>query len=78
VRAPLTSGNIAKRGSSWWGWAAFALPVLGLVAVFYGHQDRPSHSFALVNQEDASITWIKHYAEMFVPTNQFLDDLGAA
>ena len=41
----------------------------------YGHADRPSHSFALVDQ-DATITWVGHYAEMFVPTPQLLADLG--
>ena len=40
----------------------------------YGHQDRPSHSFALVNQ-DREITWVKHYAEMFVPFEQLVADM---
>ncbi len=44
----------------------------------YGHQDRPSHSFALVSGEDARIAWIRHYAEMFVPMDRFLADLAAA
>jgi peroxiredoxin len=43
----------------------------------YGHQDRPSHSFALVNQ-DREITWVKHYAEMFVPLEQLLADMRAS
>ena len=43
----------------------------------YGHQGRPSHSFALVNQ-DRQITWVKHYAEMFVPLNSLLADIGDA
>ncbi len=41
----------------------------------YGHQDRPSHSFALVDQQ-GQITWVKHYAEMFVPLDRLLADLG--
>ncbi len=41
----------------------------------YGHQGRPSHSFALVNQ-DREITWVKHYAEMFVPLDSLLADIG--
>ncbi len=32
----------------------------------YGHSDRPSHSFALVDS-NARIKWIGHFAEMFVP-----------
>lgn len=46
----------------------------GMIGI-YGHADRPSHSFALV---DASgrITATKHYAEMFVPTDQLLTELG--
>jgi len=40
----------------------------------YGHQDRPSHSFALVDQ-NRQVTWSRHYAEMFVPTEQLLADL---
>ncbi|MCL1693424.1 MAG: peroxiredoxin family protein [Actinomycetia bacterium] len=42
----------------------------------YGHQDRPSHSFALVDQQ-GQIKWVKHYAEMFVPLDRLLADLGA-
>ncbi len=45
----------------------------GMIGV-YGHQDRPSHSFALVDQQ-AQIKWVHHYAEMFVPTDQLLSDL---
>ncbi len=44
----------------------------------YGHRNRPSHSFALVNQDDATITWVKHYAEMFIPEEQLLAELGSA
>lgn len=43
----------------------------------YGHQDRPSHSFAFVDQTGA-ISWVRHYAEMFVPTDQILEELKAA
>ncbi|MCH8899137.1 MAG: redoxin family protein [Acidobacteria bacterium] len=32
----------------------------------YGHSDRPSHSFALVDS-NGRIKWIGHFAEMFVP-----------
>ena len=46
----------------------------GMIGV-YGHQDRPSHSLALVDQQ-AKIKWVHHYAEMFVPTDQLLSDLG--
>ncbi len=45
----------------------------GMIGV-YGHNDRPSHSFALVSQ-DGIIEWVKHYATMFVPVNDFLNDL---
>ena len=48
----------------------------GMIGV-YGHQGRPSHSFALVNQ-DREITWVKHYAEMFVPLGSLLTDIGDA
>jgi peroxiredoxin len=41
----------------------------------YGHADRPSHSFALV--DGGTITWTRHYAEMFVPASRFLADLPA-
>jgi peroxiredoxin len=46
----------------------------GMIGV-YGHNDRPSHSFALVSQNQA-IKWVKHYATMFVPVNDFLEDLS--
>lgn len=42
----------------------------------YGHSDRPSHSFALV--ENGTITWSRHYAEMFVPSASFFEELDAA
>ena len=45
----------------------------GMIGV-YGHQDRPSHSFILVDQ-NRQIAWEAHYAEMFVPTDQLLADL---
>lgn len=48
----------------------------GMIGI-YGHQGRPSHSFALVNQQ-FEITWVKHYAEMFVPLDALLADLGGA
>jgi hypothetical protein len=41
----------------------------------YGHADRPSHSFALV-RKDGTIAAVEHYATMFVPSQQFLADLG--
>lgn len=41
----------------------------------YGHANRPSHSFALVGQ-DRQIKWVNHYAEMFVPIDQLLADMG--
>ncbi len=47
----------------------------GMIGV-YGHHDRPSHSFALVDQS-RQITWGAHYAEMFVPTEQLLADLDS-
>ena len=40
----------------------------------YGHSDRPSHSFALVDQQ-SQISWVKHYAGMFVPIDDLLSDL---
>ena len=43
----------------------------------YGHGDRPSHSFALVGP-DRTVRDIRHYAEMFVPAEQLLTDLGIA
>lgn len=48
----------------------------GMIGV-YGHADRPSHSFALVDQE-GEITWLRHYAEMFVPTDRLLIDMAEA
>ncbi len=47
----------------------------GMIGI-YGHQDRPSHSFALVDQE-GEIQWVNHYPEMFVTTDQLLSDLDA-
>ncbi len=41
----------------------------------YGHGDRPSHSFALVGP-DRTVRDVRHYAEMFVPAEQLLTDLG--
>lgn len=43
----------------------------------YGHGDRPSHSFALIGP-DRTIRDVRHYAEMFVPAEQLLADLGIA
>ena len=43
----------------------------------YGHSDRPSHSFALVEQ-DGTVSWTRHYAEMFVPAAEFLAELDAS
>ena len=43
----------------------------------FGHGDQPSHSFALVD-ESREITWIKHYAEMFIPAEEFMPELDAA
>ena len=43
----------------------------------YGHSDRPSHSFALVSK-DRTIKWVKHYATMFVPVDEFLADMPSA
>jgi peroxiredoxin len=40
-----------------------------------GHGDRPSHSFALV-AADGTIADVVHYAEMFVPVDRLLVDLG--
>jgi hypothetical protein len=48
----------------------------GMVGV-YGHADRPSHSFALVRQ-DGTIGWVRHYAEMFVPSDALFDELDQA
>lgn len=46
----------------------------GMLGV-YGHQDRPSHSFALVDRE-GRLAWVGHYPEMFVPTATLLTDMG--
>jgi len=48
----------------------------GMVGV-YGHRDRPSHSFALVRQ-DGTIAWVRHYAEMFVPSAALFEELDTA
>ena len=40
----------------------------------FGHGNQPSHSFALVNA-DGTIEQVKHYASMFVPRDELLDDL---
>ena len=40
----------------------------------YGHSDRPSHSFALVDS-DGRIKWIRHFAEMFVPFEALWEQL---
>ena len=48
----------------------------GMVGV-YGHNDRPSHSFALV-RVDGTIAWERHYAEMFVPSEAFFEELDIA
>ncbi|MFW2513289.1 peroxiredoxin family protein [Demequina sp. SO4-13] len=48
----------------------------GMIGI-YGHGDRPSHSFALVNQE-GEVEWVRHYAEMFVEADAFVEELDAA
>lgn len=48
----------------------------GMVGI-YGHGDRPSHSFALVRQ-DGDIAWVRHYAEMFVPSDILFDEMDRA
>jgi len=48
----------------------------GMIGV-YGHADRPAHSFALVGK-DGTIKWVHHYAKMFVPADEFMNDLGKA
>ncbi len=45
----------------------------GMIGI-YGHRDRPSHSFALVDQQ-GEITWVNHYAEMFLSADRLLADL---
>lgn len=47
----------------------------GMLGV-YGHADRPSHSFALVSR-DGTIKWVRHYATMFVPAQDFMQELSA-
>lgn len=47
----------------------------GMIGV-YGHRDRPSHSFALVDRQ-GEISWIGHYAEMFLSSDRLLGDLDA-
>jgi len=41
----------------------------------YGHQNTPTHSFALVDQ-DGQITWRQDYPDVFVPLENLLADLG--
>ena len=48
----------------------------GMVGV-YGHTDRPSHSFALVDPA-GKVRWVRHYAEMFVPAAAFFAELDSA
>jgi len=43
----------------------------------YGHADRPSHSFALVHQ-NGTIGWVRHYAEMFVPSDALFAEMDSA
>ena len=43
----------------------------------YGHGDQPSHSFALVD-ESGEISWVRHYAEMFIPADELLPELDDA
>ena len=45
----------------------------GMLGV-YGHADRPSHSFALVDS-DGRIKQVLHFAEMFVPFDQLWGDI---
>ena len=40
----------------------------------YGHDTVPGHSFALVTEE-REIAWVEHYAEMFVPSEEFFPAL---
>lgn len=74
--APLVAAEAARFGID--------LPILidpdaristayGMIGV-YGHGDRPSHSFALVRQ-DGEVAWVRHYAEMFVPSQALLEEL---
>jgi len=48
----------------------------GMIGI-YGHQDRPSHSFALVDQ-NRQVKWGRHYAEMIVSTEQLLADIDGS
>lgn len=48
----------------------------GMLGV-YGHGDRPSHSFALVHR-GGEIAWVRHYAEMFVPSEILFDEMDRA
>jgi len=41
----------------------------------YGHQNTPTHSFALVDQT-GQITWRTDYPDVFVPLEDLLADLG--
>ncbi|MFV1969845.1 MAG: peroxiredoxin family protein [Acidimicrobiia bacterium] len=41
----------------------------------YGHQNTPTHSFALVDQ-DGQITWRLDYPDVFIPLEKLLKDLG--
>jgi len=41
----------------------------------YGHQNTPTHSFALVDQ-GGQITWRTDYPDVFVPLEDLLSDLG--
>lgn len=74
--APLVAAEAARFGID--------LPILidpdarvstayGMIGV-YGHGDRPSHSFALVRQ-NGEVAWVRHYAEMFVPSQALLEEL---
>jgi peroxiredoxin len=78
-RAPMVGYEAARFG--------IATPILidpgaqvsqayGMIGV-YGHADRPSHSFALVRQ-DGSIGWVRHYAEMFVPSDALFSEMDSA
>jgi peroxiredoxin len=48
---------------------------MGMVGV-YGHSNSPSHSFALVR--NGTVEWVRHYAEMFVPSEVFFSELEDA
>lgn len=49
---------------------------MGMVGV-YGHSNSPSHSFALA-RADGTVEWVRHYAEMFVPSDAFFSELDDA